>query len=212
LSNRASGCNSLFIIRIRLRCGASPGASPPRPGVGQETGTGDIRDRHWQSEMASKTITTLLLTAACTLVVLGIANLWRDIGCRGLITKGHWARVNLHGGNMELVYARTTAVSSAPRRMTPLRGPVGVLSLGTGNNNRWRWVFVSIPLWMLTGALLLQPTLAYFRGPVRRRLRLRRSQCLSCGYSLTGNSSGTCPECGNVCPRTGLPGEMPMTT
>ena len=161
--------------------------------------------------MVTKAITTLLVTAAFTLVVLGIVNLWRDIGWRGIITEGHWARATLQGGNMQLAYARTTSARTDPRRVTPLRGPVGVLSFGRGNNNQWRWVFVSIPLWMLTGALLMQPTLAYVCGPLRRRLRRRRSQCLSCGYSLTGNSSGTCPECGTACPMTGPHGEVPMT-
>ncbi len=35
-------------------------------------------------------------------------------------------------------------------------------------------------------------------GPIRRRRRRRRGECLSCGYSLTGNVTGRCPECGVV--------------
>jgi len=31
---------------------------------------------------------------------------------------------------------------------------------------------------------------------LRKRRRERRGRCLSCGYSLTGNTSGICPECG----------------
>jgi hypothetical protein len=30
----------------------------------------------------------------------------------------------------------------------------------------------------------------------QRNLRTKRGQCLACGYSLTGNISGVCPECG----------------
>jgi hypothetical protein len=30
----------------------------------------------------------------------------------------------------------------------------------------------------------------------RRAERFYRGQCLTCGYSLTGNISGVCPECG----------------
>ena len=162
--------------------------------------------------MVSRTITTLLFTAACTLAVLGIANCWRDIGWRGTIAEGHWARVKLQSGNLEFLYARKTSASAAITSVVPRSGLPGLLSYRTGNFRRWRWAFVSMPLWMVTGGLLVQPALAYIRGPIRRRLRLRRSQCLSCGYSLTGNSSGTCPECGTACPTTGLPGEMPMTT
>jgi hypothetical protein len=32
---------------------------------------------------------------------------------------------------------------------------------------------------------------------LRRRHRLRNDLCLTCGYALTGNVSGICPECGN---------------
>lgn len=38
----------------------------------------------------------------------------------------------------------------------------------------------------------------------RRRLALRREQglCLHCGYDLTGNVSGICPECGQPIPQS----------
>lgn len=31
---------------------------------------------------------------------------------------------------------------------------------------------------------------------LRRQRRARLKQCLECGYDLTGNVSGVCPECG----------------
>ena len=39
---------------------------------------------------------------------------------------------------------------------------------------------------------------ALFAGPgaMRRRLRKKRGQCASCGYSLRGGASAKCPECG----------------
>jgi len=40
------------------------------------------------------------------------------------------------------------------------------------------------------------PTLAFIRGPVRRHRRRKRGLCVKCAYNLTGNVSGTCPECG----------------
>ena len=30
----------------------------------------------------------------------------------------------------------------------------------------------------------------------RRELRKQNNQCITCGYTLTGNLSGVCPECG----------------
>ncbi len=35
-------------------------------------------------------------------------------------------------------------------------------------------------------------------GRVGAALRRRRGQCLACGYSLAGNTSGVCPECGGT--------------
>ena len=53
---------------------------------------------------------------------------------------------------------------------------------------------VSIPLWMITFVLSLC-TLMPLTG-WRRRRREQRGLCVRCGYNLTGNVSGVCPECG----------------
>jgi hypothetical protein len=55
---------------------------------------------------------------------------------------------------------------------------------------------IRLPLWapvVLFGAC---PTIAFIRGPVRRWRRRRKGLCLACGYDLTGNVTGVCPECG----------------
>jgi hypothetical protein len=49
------------------------------------------------------------------------------------------------------------------------------------------WVPLLWPSWVLSRWL-------YFR--VKRGRRVREGLCLSCGYDLTGNTSGMCPECG----------------
>jgi hypothetical protein len=43
------------------------------------------------------------------------------------------------------------------------------------------------------------------RRHARRRIRmdlvaLGLPRCIACGYDLTGNASGRCPECGTLCP------------
>jgi hypothetical protein len=38
-------------------------------------------------------------------------------------------------------------------------------------------------------------------GYYEKQDRLRRGLCVNCGYDLTGNLSGTCPECGTAVPR-----------
>lgn len=55
-------------------------------------------------------------------------------------------------------------------------------------------------LWHMGIALLFLPTIALLRGPIRRYLRRRGGYCATCGYDLTGNTSGVCPECGESIP------------
>jgi hypothetical protein len=59
----------------------------------------------------------------------------------------------------------------------------------------WR---VCVPGWFLWIFFLLLPCLWLWRYRTRRRESYRRSQdlCMACGYALTGNTSGVCPECG----------------
>jgi hypothetical protein len=42
----------------------------------------------------------------------------------------------------------------------------------------------------------------FFRRRVRE-LRGVSNRCIDCGYDLTGNTSGVCPECGTTCTTTG---------
>lgn len=55
---------------------------------------------------------------------------------------------------------------------------------------------VAFPHWLLFVLLAAYPTIAFVRGPLRRWRRKRKGSCLKCGYNLTGNVSGRCPECG----------------
>lgn len=47
--------------------------------------------------------------------------------------------------------------------------------------------------------LAVWPSLALVRGVRRWRRRRRKGFCVKCGYNLTGNVSGICPECGLPC-------------
>lgn len=55
--------------------------------------------------------------------------------------------------------------------------------------NSWNF---TVPLWMPL-VLFTLPT-AFFWS--RDRRCVSKGHCRNCGYSLTGNTSGTCPECG----------------
>jgi len=56
---------------------------------------------------------------------------------------------------------------------------------------------VEFPHWFPAGLL---GVLAYVLGRpfVRACYRRRHNICVKCGYSLEGNVSGTCPECGTI--------------
>ena len=62
---------------------------------------------------------------------------------------------------------------------------------------------IRLPLWLGMIMLAAYPTLVYIRGPARHRRRRRKGLCLKCGYNLTGNISGVCPECGTAVQATG---------
>ena len=53
-----------------------------------------------------------------------------------------------------------------------------------------------LPYWCIVAASLPLPAMAAVRW-FRRSARIKRLLCLNCGYSLTGNISGICPECGS---------------
>ena len=62
-----------------------------------------------------------------------------------------------------------------------------------------RYVFFCMAvrnLWILFGLCCIYPVVVVIRGPLRRRRRRKRGACQKCGYGLTGNVSGVCPECG----------------
>ncbi len=55
---------------------------------------------------------------------------------------------------------------------------------------------VEVPMGFLFVLFASYPTIAFIRGPLRRRRRRKRGLCLTCGYDLRG-SPERCPECGN---------------
>ena len=57
-------------------------------------------------------------------------------------------------------------------------------------------MIIHAPLHLLFLLFATYPTIAFIRGPLRRHRRRRNGQCLRCGYSLEGNVTGVCPECG----------------
>jgi hypothetical protein len=61
--------------------------------------------------------------------------------------------------------------------------------------------WVSVPYYAMVGAFAFLPLLATASWRQRSQRRVL-GHCLTCGYDLTANVSGTCPECGTRIPRT----------
>jgi len=53
-----------------------------------------------------------------------------------------------------------------------------------------------IPHWFLVLFFAILPTIWLIKWPKRRKLLAMVGKCTSCGYDLTGNEMGMCPECG----------------
>jgi hypothetical protein len=54
----------------------------------------------------------------------------------------------------------------------------------------------SVPFWSFVAVTSVLPLLFFHDARKRRRRRLSH-RCERCGYNLTGNASGVCPECGD---------------
>ena len=146
--------------------------------------------------MIHKSIIAVLVVAGLALTGLGVVSLWLEIGLEGRFHQRHWARVRIVAGNLQLAYARSTEVAYPRGGLTLSRGALGVFSFRTGTTRDWRWAALTVPLWVVVALLFVHPGVAWLRGPVLRRRRLSRDQCMGCGYDLAGNVSGRCPECG----------------
>lgn len=61
------------------------------------------------------------------------------------------------------------------------------------------WYRFDCPIWIMFVTVAIAPSIALVRFALRRR-RSRRPEptCKKCGYDLTGNISGICPECGQA--------------
>lgn len=95
-------------------------------------------------------------------------------------------------GNATFTHSYWETTPGSPRVLLKL-GPFKCEYL---NGSGAAWWIVGLPLWLPFSLLTVYPTIAFVRGPLRRWRRRQKGLCLRCGYNLTGNVSGICPECG----------------
>lgn len=154
-------------------------------------------------------IIILLMTFSAASIALGLAarmdGHWGTN--KGRVSKDgtHWRwmiSVNLGKGTLAIGYQKVLDVSQATRS-TQTNWPwwqYTVVVFEDTSNGRYyqHWsVNASSEVALAMGVVFgICPTFAILRGPVRRRWRRRHGRCTQCGYDLTGNVSGVCPECG----------------
>lgn len=85
-----------------------------------------------------------------------------------------------------------------PREIIRLRAYQGSISILYDSGFLCKLRQRTLPIWLLLIIFVAYPMLwLTTHGPLRRYRRRRRNQCVKCGYDLTGNVSGVCPECGH---------------
>ena len=68
-------------------------------------------------------------------------------------------------------------------------------------------LFEIAAVWAVILLLGIWAWMSFFHRLWLKPLRAAHGECLECGYSLIGNASGVCPECGTAAPRVcGLTG------
>jgi hypothetical protein len=142
------------------------------------------------------------LLLCITIALVWARSFWRPM-TMPFMRHGEACRVLIDGG--------AVSVDNDPQYLSDLANhhrDIATMELIGGNDlmapppwrgvTRWGWASV----WLLPlaamgfGAGALMPMMF---GVVRRRLRRTKSLCTQCGYDLTGNVSGVCPECGKIC-------------
>jgi len=105
------------------------------------------------------------------------------------------------GANWEYVHVPVSKASDGPILGEGMRQPLARFGFAFTHNPAGHLVFegyrLYLPHWLICCGFVAVPAYWYWR-PRRKKHAEAVGQCLACGYNLTGNASGVCPECGTV--------------
>ncbi len=107
-----------------------------------------------------------------------------------------------HSGGIRYVRKATidppgSVVVNAPAiEFGPFEFGTAISSRGTPWGLQWqRTTRIKALLWPFAAVFCVYPAVWVVSGPLRAWRRRRSGLCLNCGYNLTGNTTGVCPEC-----------------
>lgn len=148
---------------------------------------------------------SLLLTIPSTVIILAIGSSWKVLTIDKMIRRDTWLFVEAQNG-----WLRVVAVKAAPEFVGPFPRAVskGYITMEKLIPEREGFVFfvrrpgnnviirIAIPLAGVAVVCIIPLAFSLSRSFILSRVRLRQGRCVRCGYSLTGNVSKRCPECG----------------
>ena len=163
------------------------------------------------------------ILACVMLACLWLVSAWYNIGWTGYLRGGEYELMLwVANGDVHANYTvyNETALSYWSRRGAKTKSGLGIAPAtvrgawwvyphwpfeggqvldGTRSNSGVVWGYwrgIALPIW---APLLLMTVLTASVGWLGRA-RYREGYCRKCGYDLTGNVSGRCPECGRAVP------------
>jgi hypothetical protein len=153
--------------------------------------------------MIRKIIISVLL-AVCIVTLAGWGLAWRG----ATLMCNYFPPGPASYGGTVLLFTDNTVRFSCRKRCDAVQSPVEYMWGGFAFHDevqtpgthpvtvKMRVTKISAPAWAVAFLFGWYPALAFIRGPLRRWRRPQKGLCPNCGYDLTGNVSGTCPECG----------------
>jgi hypothetical protein len=126
-------------------------------------------------------------------VVVGYRRAPAAGGAAGAPLRWDWSSATPDDASLAAIGFASGTVNVA--REVPLLS--GVAILGRLFQSPMLARYVKVPWWPLALLAAAPPALAALRASTRRRRR-KSGRCPACGYDLTANVSGLCPECGQV--------------